>query len=166
MLVLCKTAGVEISPIKIDTIYVDENKSSHFNPLLDSMKIYFVFVRYMSVSLITASIDFVIFFSLYHLTKEIFIPMAFSRGLAATFQYISSRNLVFKYTGSYSRSFISFMTLVVLSGLFSYLFVDYFVSSQHFPVVFAKIISESMLFLATFAIQREFIFRKKFSLKK
>lgn len=46
MFFIAKKFGIAIEQIPIETIYLDNNKSSHFKPLLDSFKIYSVFIRY------------------------------------------------------------------------------------------------------------------------
>lgn len=40
MLIACSQQRIPIKSITIDTIYVDNNSSSHFHPILDSFKIY------------------------------------------------------------------------------------------------------------------------------
>ena len=47
MLVTCKDSGQRIREVPIETIYIENNRSSHFNPLRDSMRIYFVFIRFL-----------------------------------------------------------------------------------------------------------------------
>jgi glycosyltransferase involved in cell wall biosynthesis len=42
MLIACKYTGVVIVEQTINTVYIDGNRSSYFNPIIDSMKIYFV----------------------------------------------------------------------------------------------------------------------------
>ena len=46
MLLACKYTGRQIIEESISTVYLEGNKSSHFNPLIDSMKIYFVLFRF------------------------------------------------------------------------------------------------------------------------
>ena len=46
MLLKCKNLNVDISEIPITTVYLENNKSSHFNPILDSFRIYFVLFRF------------------------------------------------------------------------------------------------------------------------
>ena len=46
MLLVCKYEGIRIRETGIQTIYLDGNRSSHFNPLLDSFRIYFVLLRF------------------------------------------------------------------------------------------------------------------------
>lgn len=51
MLIASKSAHRKIQEIPIKTIYIDNNQSSHFNPILDSFKIYFVLLRFLVLSL-------------------------------------------------------------------------------------------------------------------
>ena len=47
MLLSLRDAGVGIGEVIIETVYIDENESSHFNPLKDSWKIYKIIFRHM-----------------------------------------------------------------------------------------------------------------------
>lgn len=46
-----KKQGVEILQFPIHTIYINGNKASHFNPLLDSIRIYSLIIKYLISSL-------------------------------------------------------------------------------------------------------------------
>jgi hypothetical protein len=50
MLLLAKHGSIAIVEQPIRTIYTEGNPTSHFNPLLDSLKIYFVLLRFSLVS--------------------------------------------------------------------------------------------------------------------
>jgi glycosyltransferase involved in cell wall biosynthesis len=43
--------------VPIETIYIDANRSSHFDPIRDSMRIYFVLARFYFSSIVAAAID-------------------------------------------------------------------------------------------------------------
>ncbi len=45
MLLTSKSLGFQVKEIPIDTLYFDNNKSSHFNPIKDSFKIFFVLLK-------------------------------------------------------------------------------------------------------------------------
>ena len=47
MLLSLREAGVGIGEVVIETVYIDENESSHFHPLKDSWKIYKIIFRHM-----------------------------------------------------------------------------------------------------------------------
>lgn len=51
MLLACKYGGRSIIEKEIRTVYIEGNISSHFNPVVDSMKICFVLFRFMLASL-------------------------------------------------------------------------------------------------------------------
>jgi glycosyltransferase involved in cell wall biosynthesis len=56
-LVLAASNGTPIHEIPIQTIYENGNASSHFSPIFDSARIYFVVVRYALSSGVTALVD-------------------------------------------------------------------------------------------------------------
>ena len=58
MLVHCRRTGVPIEACPIAAVYLDENRSSHFHPLFDSLRIYYVFLRFIAALLATAAVDY------------------------------------------------------------------------------------------------------------
>ncbi|MBN2147142.1 MAG: glycosyltransferase family 2 protein [Anaerolineales bacterium] len=52
MLLLCKKNHIPVREIPIETIYIEKNRSSHFNPLLDSARVYWMLIRYALTSLV------------------------------------------------------------------------------------------------------------------
>lgn len=63
MLLLCKHSGIGIVQCPIATRYENNNASSHFNPIEDSMRIYFVLLRFSLASMSTALIDHIVFWT-------------------------------------------------------------------------------------------------------
>ncbi len=61
MLTACKHQDCPILEVRIRVIYEKGNPSSHFNPLFDSLRIYFVLLRFSFVSLATAVVDNLVF---------------------------------------------------------------------------------------------------------
>ena len=47
MLIATKEKDIKIIEVPVDTIYLEGNKSSHFNPLIDSFRIYAVFLKFV-----------------------------------------------------------------------------------------------------------------------
>ncbi|KTD20907.1 glycosyltransferase [Legionella lansingensis] len=47
MLFIARKHHFQIKQTPIETIYIDNNKGSHFNPLLDSLRICFIFFRFL-----------------------------------------------------------------------------------------------------------------------
>ena len=51
MLIEADERQLPIREVPIETVYIEENRSSHFNPLLDSVRVYSVFTRFILSSL-------------------------------------------------------------------------------------------------------------------
>ena len=48
VLVACPKLSVPLREVGIETVYLDGNRSSHFKPIIDSVKIYFLLLRFVS----------------------------------------------------------------------------------------------------------------------
>lgn len=61
VLIETKKKNVNIKEKVIDTIYINDNKTSHFNPLKDSLRIYKLFTKFIIVTLLSYIIECLIF---------------------------------------------------------------------------------------------------------
>jgi putative flippase GtrA len=161
MLLGCKYTGRTIIEEPIQTVYLEGNKSSHFNPILDSMRIYFVLFRFALASLLSAVIDYSVFLFVFHLSASISASQAAARLVSMGVNYSAVKKAVFYSDQKASTTFPKYLALVCVSGLVSYLLIEALVWYLPVPVVVAKIMAESAVFLANFAIQRDFIFVPK-----
>ena len=161
MLIAAHRLGVPVREEPIRTIYQAGNPTSHFNPLVDSMKIYFVLLRFTSVSAMTAVLDNVIFFIAYRRTGHILASQILGRTLAVAFNYWMVRRSVFYSRQRHLAVLPQYLMLVLASGAASYggirLLADRF---GVYPVA-AKLAVEMLLFFANFAVQRSLIFRPR-----
>ena len=57
MLIETKEKGIPIIEVPIETIYINDNKSSHFNPIVDSWRIYKVFLKFLFSGMSSFVID-------------------------------------------------------------------------------------------------------------
>lgn len=116
MLLTCRHKKVPIHQVPIRTIYLNENASSHFNPLRDSMRIYFVLLRFALTAMSTAIIDNVVFVLLFQWTGGLAVSQAGARLVAMTFNFVTVKRLVFRSRGHRRRQLAAYIALVVLSG--------------------------------------------------
>jgi len=79
MLMIAHRRRVSLLEIPIETIYIEDNRSSHFKPLLDSTRVYFVLFRYMLNSLVTAGADYLVFILVHALTQHIPLSILLAR---------------------------------------------------------------------------------------
>jgi glycosyltransferase involved in cell wall biosynthesis len=159
MLLICGGARREIVEIGIETIYIDRNRGSHFNPLLDSMRVYFVFLRFAAVSMITAGIDNTVFLLLHHWWPSVIGCQFASRTVAGGFNYSANKMEVFRSGTRNTIALPRYCSLVAAQGLVSYFLFTNLSRLLEIDVVIAKILVETALFFVSFMVQREFVFR-------
>lgn len=158
MLLAARPAGVPIRQTDIETIYIDDNRSSHFHPLLDSMKIYFLLFRFLFSSLLSALVDFVVFSGLHLLGVELAPAIITARAVSGGINFLLNKRVVFRDRDHWLPEFVKFWALLVSRGALSLFLIHALVSRAGFPVVPAYLLVESSLFLVSFAVQREFVF--------
>ncbi|MHC5374462.1 glycosyltransferase [Enterococcus sp. LJL120] len=91
----------------ISTIYLEENASSHFRVIADSVAIYGIFFKYLLSSVASFLVDVVAYAILIHLLTNltlsaILLASIGARIISAIFNYFVNRELVFNEDSSYS----------------------------------------------------------------
>ncbi|MFC7062972.1 glycosyltransferase [Halobacillus seohaensis] len=167
MILASKDINCEISEVEIDTIYIDDNSSSHFNPILDSLKIYYIFIRFLLSSVASFILD-VGLFTLFSAFLKTILPGSFiiistilARVFSSLFNYFVNRNIVFKSTTYTKVTLIKYYTLAVFILGASSISVHYTYQFIGDHEVIIKVLIDSILFLMSFYIQRTWIFNKK-----
>lgn len=161
MLIAARHHNCAIEEVDIRTVYEPGNPSSHFNPLFDSMRVWFVLLRFALLSLATAALDNLIFLAAFAATGSIAQSQAVGRAGAVLFNYSAARRAVFLSRERHHTLMPRYILLVIVSGLASYALILLLRSLFAWPVAAAKMTAESALFIANFAIQREFVFRRR-----
>lgn len=147
--------------VPIQTIYLDNNRSSHFNPVRDSMRIYFLFLRYCGSSLMAFAVDSAVFYPVLFYTGNLFVSQVAGRTASVCVIFFVVRNLVFRSGVSVVRGFVEYVALVAVSGSIAYSLIVLLHGRFHLPVVASKLLAEGLLFLGNFVIQRDIIFTRK-----
>jgi putative flippase GtrA len=158
MLMACKQQGFEVLEVPIRTIYLDHNRGSHFHPLFDSMKIYFLLLRFSTLSLLTAILDNLVFALAYAATGSIGKSQLAGRLVATVFNYLTARRVVFQSRQKHALVLPKYLSLVVANGLISYMLIQFLHYRAGIGTLPAKLMAEGLLFVASFAIQRDFVF--------
>lgn len=159
MLIQARESRVPITEVPIETVYLEDNRSSHFHPLLDSMRIYMVFLRFNFSSLVTTAVDYAVFTLCFAAGLSLASAMALGRVCSWVVNYGVNRRFVFRAGRARTRSLVLYLALEIVMALISFLAIDHLFTRMSFNVYFAKILVESSLYLLTFTIQREIVFR-------
>ncbi len=158
MLIAAHQEGVPLVEVPIRTIYEPGNRSSHFNPITDSMRIYFVLLRFSSVSLMAALIDNLVFYLVWKRTGRILGAQVAARLVSVVFNYTMVRARVFASKEKHQVLLPKYLLLVVASGTASYLGIQFLTARLAITAMPAKLFVETLLFFVNFAVQRTFIF--------
>jgi glycosyltransferase involved in cell wall biosynthesis len=145
--------------VDIQKLYFDQNRGSHFDPVWDSLLIYWVIVRFCMGSLVVACADYVLFFFLHRATGDIATSIALSRGGAALLAFAIARNVVFRDKDEHVlRQFVRFIALVAFLGVLSVTLTSALVAQLGLPAIAAKAIAEGGLLVVSFTLQRHLVF--------
>ena len=170
MLLEMKAKNIPFSEVKIRTIYLDENASTHFHPIRDSFKIYKVILKFGLSSVLSSVIELFAFTLVnmlldllpveLKLELSILLASAVSRVISALCNYKMNRTLVFN--AGCKSSFMRYVMLCVaqlltsatLVSLLSYLF-----TAETFGQTILKAIVDTTLFFISYRIQKCWVFR-------
>jgi len=151
------TRQMPIEELTIATVYGDF-ATSHFSPLRDSLRIYFVFLRFISLSIVTAAIDYATFAIVFNARPNILLSICIARLIAGTFNFTANRTVVFRSRGPVVSEAVKYATLVIILMSISYSLVTVLVTVLRLNVYVSKVIAEGGLFLASFALQNLVVF--------
>ena len=178
MLLAMKTNNISFDEVKIRTVYIEENKSSHFRAFRDSWRIYKLilahFFRYTASSLICAVVDEALYLALTSLLHNPLYGFALTavstvgaRAVSSLLNFFLNKKLVFKSHENMWAAFGKYYALaipqmiaqallthganVVLDIGESFVFLR---SATHLTVMI-------VLYFVSFMIQQRWVFAKK-----
>jgi glycosyltransferase involved in cell wall biosynthesis len=156
---LCRDVHQPPLEVPIATVYIEGNRSSHFNPIRDSMRIYFVLARFYASSILAAAIDFAGFALAFAVTHHILLSLAVGR-LSSLVNFALNKGFVFHNRGPFGAALWRYYALAVLIAGSSYGLIVLLTTRGRWNVFAAKLCVDIALSLVSFAVQRTFIFRR------
>lgn len=162
MLIECKEKSIKIKEIEIETIYLNNNATSHFNPLKDSIKIYKLFLKYFIVAFSSFVLDiilFICFFNILTINSKILGATILARVVSSIYNYLINSNLIFKEMSL--KTLLKYYLLAVIQMIISGCFVTYLFNLLNISVVLIKIVIDFIIWIINLIIQREFVFKEE-----
>lgn len=158
--------------IPIETIYIEENATSHFNPLRDTIRIYGSLFHFCLSSVLSFLIDNGLFLALMALmaTRDtprrdnILVSLVIARAVSSHFNYFYNRFIVFRRRAHQGRhhSYLSYFGLVLVIAALSYGLTEGLsavLDVTGVTVTVVKIVADVALFVGSYLVQKKFIFR-------
>lgn len=168
MLLYMHKKKIRFSEVIIETVYLDENASTHFNPIVDSIKIYKLIFKYSICSGLSSLIDLLGFWLLVsiftHFGKgndiSILLATIGARIISSLFNYIVNKSVVFHSKGI--ASFFKYVLLCIVQLLVSAgcvtVLSHLFTSGSALKTLF-KLIVDTILFFISYNIQKKWVFK-------
>ena len=183
MLIYCAMNKIPFKIIPIETIYLEENKSSHFNPLRDSIRIYKLllgsFLRFSAASIISFLLDYIVLsilmfvvfskmsmvgatiFGLFFSTEAL-IATPIARLISSPVNFLLNKNFAFQVKESRGAAkryaILAVCVLVITTFLFAWL--NHFIPNGHnLLTILLKMVIDVVMYLLNFRIQRNWVFR-------
>ncbi len=157
--------GIAIVHVPIATIYLENNKFSHFHPMRDSVLIYFNILKYSISSLVCAMIDLTLFTVFMNLvfsdaSAGIIIATIIARVMSGYVNFMLNKHWVFGSKNSNKMEMLKYSVLFCSQMMLSGFFVTVLSHiSVHLTLI--KILVDSTLFFLSYQIQKNFIFQKR-----
>lgn len=176
MLLELKRARIKWTEVPIRTVYIEENQTSHFRPIVDSWRIYKLIIKFLLSSGAGCAVDLGVFwllaqiFGVAQTNLTVYLYTAIARLISSLTNFTINRKLVFRSSGSVGKTLLRYYILAIPQLFVSAFLVDWLVwdvlhayasSNAALGVTLIKAIVDTCLFLISFRIQREWVFREK-----
>ena len=167
-----------LEQVPIQTIYIENNRASHFRPFQDSVKIYkglfgmtiARFLKFALSSLIGFVTDNLVFTAVLFALQgmglvrryDILISLVFARVVSATVNYLCNKIYVFNSTVRASISFGRYWTLVLIIAALSYVGtagLSAVVEANGWFITAIKVAVETVLFVLSYKLQSLWVFK-------
>ena len=176
MLLGMKQQGIAFDEVKIRTVYIEENKSSHFHPIRDSWRIYKLilahFFRYTLSSIASFVVDAGLVYVLTRLLRALltaipaldFLPTVIARVVSSLFNFFLNKRLVFNSTVSTGKAMLRYYALaipqLIVQSVLEIVFFNLFHvgPDQAGLRTLIHIIVMTVLFIISFTIQQRWVF--------
>ncbi len=169
MLLVMQKKNIKFTEVTIDTVYINENETSHFKPFRDSFMIYKVIFKYMLSSFLSAIVDFLVYSGILLLIEgeqerqiRLLIAVVCARIASSLVNFAVNKKAVFKSKSSVKNTLIRYYSLCIAQLAASYGLL-YLLStafeSATVGEIFLKIPVDVLLFIISFQIQRRWVFK-------
>jgi len=125
------------------------------------MRIGYVLLRFSLIGLLSAVLDNLIFFLLFRETGNVLLSQVGARAVSVFYNYAAVRRAVFLSDEPHAILLPRYLLLAAANCAMSYMGITIFLAALPIRVYGAKVIAESLLFLANLVIQREWIFKRR-----
>ena len=156
-------AGIPVIELEVATVYLRNNASSHFRPIVDSARVLRPLMAFGLSSFAAFLLDLAALQVIFALTGSLLAAVVGSRAVSGTVNFLVNRYLVFRSRAAPVRShavrYVALALAMVASG---YLMLSA-LGAFGVGLVPAKVLSDVTLYVLSFQVQRLVIFARRAS---
>lgn len=159
MLLKLRDINLQLVQVPIKTIYINDNKGSHFNPIKDAWRIYSVIFKFAAASIASFIVDYAVYLLLLRLGAAVWQTYALARIISGCFNFFINRNVVFQKKGGRGAAWryaLLWAGMMAVGALLSHT-----LSGSIAMAKWVKLPVDMSLFCLSFYIQRRFVFSGK-----
>ncbi len=153
--------GIKIMEHEIETIYIDGNSQSHFDTVKDSARIYREILKFSASSFVGFLVDYAVYSLLLLLTSSLIASNIIARFISASVNFTVNKKFVFKSNENTFTPVIKYIMLAAAILTVNTLLLSVLVNNCGINRMFAKVMTEIILFFVSYFIQRLFVFKKE-----
>ena len=167
VLLECTREEIPVYEVPIDTVYINDNQSSHFDTVKDSYRIYKEIIRFCASSLIGFAVDFCAYSLMLIITRDLSTAMSLTisnivaRMISASVNYYINKKYVFKSKDSYVKTALKYFSLAAGILIANTLLLNMLVKFVLGNKVISKLLVEVGLFIISWLVQRFVVFKKQ-----
>jgi dolichol-phosphate mannosyltransferase len=168
MLLECQQKNIDITEIKLRSSHTSAARDKiHFNPFKISFKMYIQLLKFLSSSISSFVVDITFFtlsmwiFSPLDKKFSILLSTIIARILSSLYNYLINKYFTFRKKNHTQGTLFRYYSLCVIQMFISYAFVYWLGKIIGINSTIVKIFVDEILFVLSFQIQREWVFKSK-----
>ncbi len=120
---------IKIIEHEIETIYLNDNSSSHFHPIRDTLRLHWQIFKASSYSHISIAVEYILFALIWLISDKLIIANAVSKSVSALLRFILNRKFGFAPQKNALRSAIKYvfisLGIIVLNTTILYIVITF-----------------------------------------
>ncbi|WP_286219473.1 GtrA family protein [Paraoerskovia sediminicola] len=159
LLLGARRAGYRVAEVPIRTVYLDDNASSHFRPVRDSLRVLAPVLRFAATGLVSFGVELALLVLLQRWTGSLLVAVVGARLVSGSVNFLANKLYVFRSVGPQRtrREAVRYAMLAVCLVALGYGLLRGLVAVG-VALVVAKVVTDLLLFVTGWAVQRRVVF--------
>lgn len=155
--------GMSIHEVPIETIYLDDNASTHFRPIVDSVRVYAPLAKFSLSSLGAFGVDLLVLFTLDAATGDLLLSVVGARVVSSIVNFATNRRLVFggearRSLGASAARYFGLAGVVLTAN---YGLMHLLHERLGVALLPSKLVTEVLLFALSYQAQKRVVFGRR-----